>query len=107
MEVDGGCFGGYIKPANLKENRRDRRLVENQNGKRRVVAVMRERGGRTLPAMFKSESAALGFIVNRVAKESRIVADEARSWNDLHGRFTVDRIDTPRVVNGRHLLERR
>ena len=43
--------------------------------------------------MFKSESAALGFIVNRVAKDTRIVADEARSWNDLHGRFAVDRID--------------
>jgi hypothetical protein len=54
---------------------------------------MRERGGRTVPAVFKSESAALGFIVNRVAKASRIVADEARSWNDLQGRFTVDRID--------------
>ncbi len=25
-EVDGGYFGGYVKPANLKENRRDRRL---------------------------------------------------------------------------------
>ena len=50
VEVDGGYFGGYIKPANLKENRRDRRLAKNQNGKRRVVVVMRERGGRTLPA---------------------------------------------------------
>ncbi len=28
-EVDGGYFGGYIKPANMKENRRDRRLVRN------------------------------------------------------------------------------
>ena len=27
-EVDGGYFGGYVKPANLKENRRDRRLMQ-------------------------------------------------------------------------------
>jgi hypothetical protein len=27
--------GGYIKHANFKENRRDRRLAANQNGKRR------------------------------------------------------------------------
>ena len=27
-EVDGGYFGGYVKPANLKENRRDRRLAQ-------------------------------------------------------------------------------
>ena len=33
-EVDGGYFGGYIKPANYRENRRDRRLLRNQNGKR-------------------------------------------------------------------------
>ena len=36
-EIDGGYFGGYVKPANLKENRRDRRFARNQNGKRKVV----------------------------------------------------------------------
>src|ERR1700691_4512601 len=42
-EVDGGYFGGYVKPANLKEHRRDRRLFRNQNGKRQVVVIVRER----------------------------------------------------------------
>jgi transposase-like protein len=45
VEVDGGYFGGYVKPSNHKENRRDRRLAKNHNGKRQVVVVMRERGG--------------------------------------------------------------
>jgi transposase-like protein len=81
VEIDGMYVGGYIKPANHKENRRDRRLAKNQNGKRQVVVVIRERGGRTLPAVFTSESAALSFIVNRVAPETRIIADEASSWN--------------------------
>ena len=49
VEVDGAYFGGHVRPANRKENRRDRRLVPNQTGKRRVVVIMRERGGRTLP----------------------------------------------------------
>jgi transposase-like protein len=93
VEVDGGYFGGYVRPANHRENRRDRRLAKNQNGKRQVVVVMRERGGSTLPAVFKSESAALGFIASRVAKETRLMADEASSWNALHGRFDVARID--------------
>jgi hypothetical protein len=44
-EVDGGYFGGYIKPANHRENRRDRRLAKNQNGKRKVVVIVRKRGG--------------------------------------------------------------
>ena len=43
--------------------------------------------------MFKSESAALGFIVNRVAKGTEIVADEAAGWNDLQARFAMQRID--------------
>jgi hypothetical protein len=34
----------------------------SQTGKRQVVVVMRERGGSTLPAVFRSESAALGWI---------------------------------------------
>ena len=42
-EVDGGYFGGYVKPANLKENRVDRRFARNQNGKRKVVVIVRER----------------------------------------------------------------
>jgi transposase-like protein len=53
-EVDGGYFGGYVKPANLRKNRRDRRLRHNQSGKRKVVVVIRERGpeGKTLPGVF-------------------------------------------------------
>jgi len=73
VEIDGG----YVKPANLKENRQDRRLAKNQSGKRKVV--VRERGGSTLPAVFKSESAALGWISFHVAKGTKVVADEAPS----------------------------
>ena len=78
VEVDGGYFGGYVKPANHKENRRDRRLAKNQNGKRQVVVVVRERGGRTLPAVFKSESRRAGLgSRRRVATGTRLMADEA------------------------------
>src|SRR6202040_1217619 len=80
VEVDGGYFGGYIKPANHKELRRDRRLAKNQNGKRQVVVVMRERGGRTLPAVFRTEVDSLGFIIQRVHPASKLMADEATSW---------------------------
>jgi hypothetical protein len=93
VETDGGYFGGYVKPANHKENRRDRRLAKNQNGKRRVVVVVRERGGRTLPAVFRSEAAATSWIAARVRKDTAIMADEAPSWNELHARYEVSRID--------------
>src|ERR1700674_1368365 len=55
-EIDGGYFGGYLKPANLKENRIDRRRVRNQNGKRKAVVIIRERDGNSLPAVFRRRS---------------------------------------------------
>jgi hypothetical protein len=45
-EIDAAYFGGYIKPTNRVEDRLDRRLAQNQNGKRKAVVVARERGGR-------------------------------------------------------------
>jgi transposase-like protein len=92
-EIDGGYFGGYVKPANHVENRRDRRLRMNQSGKRKVVVVIRERDGKTLPGVFASEAAALNFIRTRIAKGTEVYADEGSAWNALHGRFTMHRIN--------------
>jgi len=93
VEIDGGYFGGYIKPSNYKENRRDRRLTKNQNGKRSVVVVARERGGRSIVSVFKAEVDSLGFIINRVNPASKLVTDEAAGWNALHAKFEMSRID--------------
>ncbi len=93
VAVDGGYFGGYVKPANHVENRVDRRLAVNQNGKRKVVVVIRERDGRTLPAVFKSEGASLAFIKSRVEAGTTIQADEAGSWDHLHASFLMKRIN--------------
>ena len=92
-ETDGGYFGGYIKPANLKEDRKDRRLWKNQNGKRKCVVIVRERNGNSVPAVFGSEGAALSWIKSRVAKGTVLNADEASSWNDLHANFEMKRIN--------------
>jgi transposase-like protein len=92
-EVDGGYFGGYVKPANRRENRRDRRLRQHQTGKRKVVVVIRERGGRTLPGVFRSEGEALNFIRRQVPRGTTLYADEAGSWNDLHARYELHRIN--------------
>jgi hypothetical protein len=92
-EVDGAAFGGYVKPANLREDRKDRRFRANQSGKRKFVVVIRERGGETLPGVFKHESQAIAWISKRVMKGTVLNADEAPSWNDLHARFEVKRIN--------------
>jgi hypothetical protein len=92
-EVDGGYFGGYVKPANRREDRKDRRLPQNRSGKRKVVVVIRERGGKTLPGVFRSEADALSFIRHNVAPQTTLYADEAASWNDLHARYELHRIN--------------
>jgi transposase-like protein len=92
-EIDGGYFGGYVKPANRRENRRDRRLRQHQSGKRKVVVVIRERDGRTLPGVFHSEVEALSFIRRQVPRGTELYADEAGAWNALHARYTLHRIN--------------
>ena len=92
-EVDAGWFGGYVKPANLKADRRDRRLARNQNGKRQAVIIIRERGGNSVPAVFGSEGAALSFIKARITKGTVLHADASPNWDDLHANFEMKRID--------------
>ena len=92
-EVDGGYFGGYVKPANRKEKRLDRRFAENQSGKRKVVVIVTERGGNSVPAVFGSESAAASFIRARIAKGTVVNADESGAWDNLHERFEMKRIN--------------
>jgi len=82
-----------VKPANFRENRRDRRRTENQSGKRQCVVVVRQRDGLTLPGAFPSEAAALSFIRARVAAETEVHADEASGWDALHAHYAVKRIN--------------
>jgi len=92
-EVDGAYFGGHVKPKNVAAERVDRRLAEEQTGKRQVVVVMRERGGRTLPFVFGKESDALPAIRALVPLGSVVHADEARSWDALHAHYDMRRIN--------------
>ena len=88
VEVDGLL---HRRPCAVRQTGKkieiDRRLAENQTGKRRVVAVMRERNGKTLPFVVPSEDAAVPTIKARVANGSTIYADEAAHWDALHGKF--------------------
>lgn len=93
IEIDGAYFGGYMKPTNFKKDRIDRRKAANQTGKRRVVIVVRERGGRTMTFVTKTEDAAVPHIHRMVEKGSIIHADEASHWDKLAARFETKRIN--------------
>lgn len=93
VEIDGMYTGGYIKPANLKAERVDRRLAVNQNGKRRVVIVARERSGKTITFVTKSEGEAVSTLKDRIELGSTVYADEAGHWDQLHARYDTRRVN--------------
>jgi len=93
VEVDAAYFGGYVKPENRKNDRKDLRKKENQTGKRKAVIVMRERKGKTLAYVAGSEREGLPEIVRRVEPGSHVYADESSNWDALHGMFKTDRIN--------------
>lgn len=93
VEVDGAYFGGHVRPENMKADRRDRRLAENQTGKRRVVVVIRETKGKALTFAFRTEAESVPTIVERVAPGSVVHADEAKGWDRLHASFKTRRIN--------------
>lgn len=92
-EIDGAVFGHYVKPENRKEDRKDRRLAANQSDRKRFVVIVREREGNTTPKVFKTEADATKWIAASVDRKTVLHADEAPSWNALHAKFEVRRIN--------------
>lgn len=93
VEVDGASFGGHVRPANLREDRVDRRRLGNRSGKRRVVVVLRQRAGRTVTRTFLREAQGVDFARERVVPGSMIASDEAAHWDLLEPDFDMQRIN--------------
>jgi transposase-like protein len=93
VAVDGAYFGGYVKPANRREDRKDLRRAVNQSGKRQSVIVAREVTGRTLTHVGKHEADGVAFVAKNVARGSTVHADEAAHWDRLAAFFPIKRIN--------------
>ena len=93
VEVDGCYVGGIVRPENLKANRIDRRLAENKSDDRRVVIVARERQGRTITTVTKTEADGLAFVEAVVSPTATVHADEAPHWDALHAKYATKRIN--------------
>jgi transposase-like protein len=93
VEIDGAYFGGHIRPANLKENRVDRRLTQHQTGKRRVVIALRQRKGRTVTRVVRNEYEGVEIAKRVVSRSAVMHADEASHWDALHAGWQVHRIN--------------
>jgi transposase-like protein len=89
VEIDGAYFGGKIRQENRKADRKDRRLIVD----RQVVAVIRERQGRTLPFVVRRESDAIPMVRRHVASGTIVHADESGAWNPLHASYPMKRVN--------------
>jgi transposase-like protein len=88
-EVDGAYFG-RTRPENESAQRFDRRAAAS---KRQVVAVLRQRKGRTLAFVVGKESDAIPVIRERLPFGSVLHADESRAWDALHAHYDMRRIN--------------
>jgi transposase-like protein len=93
VEIDGMFHGGSIRPANKAADRIDRRLAQNQTGKRRVVIALRQRKGRTRTFVGHHESEGVDIAKRIVSRSAVMHADEASHWDALHAGWQVHRIN--------------
>lgn len=93
VEVDGAHFGGYVKPANERQDRKDRRKMVNQNGKRQVVIAVRARGGATRTQVTRTEAEGVRVVAQHVERGATVHADEASHWDKLAAHFPIKRIN--------------
>lgn len=93
VEIDGAYFGGYVKPENVKADRKDRRLSENRTGKRQCVVIMRERNGKSLPFVVRNEGDAVPYVRDHVGTLATIHADEGTGWDALHAGWDTRRVN--------------
>lgn len=93
VEVDGAYFGGYVKPANEKKDRKDRRKKVHQSGKRQSVIVTRERGGVTRTYVAATEAEGVAHVAANVERGATVHADEASHWDKLAAYFPIKRVN--------------
>lgn len=97
VEVDGGYTGTYIRPANRKEDRVDRRSAETPN--KRCVLVMRQRGkhgaDRTLTEIVRSESSdvVIDFVTGGTRAGTTVNADENAAYDSLAAWYDINRVN--------------
>lgn len=97
VEMDAMYLGGHVKPKNVKADRVDRRLAENQSGRRMAVMALRERkaNGRTLAAAVPGEQGAVAWhlVKNHVLKGAELRADQNPAYDELVGLHPLMRND--------------
>jgi transposase-like protein len=107
VHVDGAYFGGHVRPENKKEDRKDRRLAENQNPAKRCVLVIRENYTREEQKKgFKGAKRTLAMVIEKesqasmkklaplhIVPGSKVSADESDAYDPMHAKYDMRRVN--------------
>jgi len=101
VEIDGAYINGYVRPENEKTDRKDLRLVENQNPNKRCIMTIRERGEagegaiKTKTFIVKSENQAdiKKLAESNIDSNATIHADDAKCYDALHAKYDMKRVN--------------
>jgi hypothetical protein len=94
VQIDGKYVGDVLRKANKKEERKDGRKKENQNGKRMCVLALREANrhapNRTLTRVENGREA-WAAVAKHVDPKALLSADEHKAYDDLIGLVQLTR----------------
>lgn len=87
VEIDGGEFGGFIRPKNVKKERHDHRKFPYRASDRTMIAVVaKSREGPIQTWVAKHESHPRPQIDKALAHDAVLFTDKAASWNQFRGK---------------------
>lgn len=106
--MDGAYVNGHVRPINRIENRKDLRLRQHRNPKKRAVITMRQRGNPgeganktlTFVAMSENQSTTKKLSTRYIKEGSTVFADEHPAYNILHSHFPTMRVNHKLIYSG-------
>lgn len=108
VEIDAGYTNHYVRPKNKKAERKDLRLIQNQNPNKRAIVVLRQRGQRgadqtlSFIALSENQSATVKIAKTFIAPGTRVFADKHGAYDLLHAHFPMARVDHSQMYRGDH-----
>nr|WP_296307356.1 IS1595 family transposase [Erythrobacter sp.] len=93
VEIDAMHCGGYIKPGTDNPARRNRRKLNRNKDKAKVVMVARERHGRSRAFMVPHESKMPDILPNVVEEGSFIFSDSFSGSSKIGARYQAFRVN--------------
>ena len=93
VEIDAMHCGGYVKPGKDNPSRRNRRRLNRNKEKQRVIMVLRERYGKSRCVLVDHESKMPDVLPTILDKDAMVISDSFSGSGKIAARFRSFRIN--------------